>query len=115
MQQHYDLKADIQGNVNLPKGGIVIPPGGMVSISVELGSAETGSIKIHDISRETFGKYQDCTLKCGRWFADEDFGPLGALRWGAIPSPDCIDRRPWYGYLWEGMQRLLRRPRKHTR
>jgi len=44
-----------------------------------------------DISRETFGKYQNCTQYDGKWYADEDFdrGPgIGKPKRGAIPAPD---------------------------
>lgn len=46
-------------------------------------------IKFTDLSYQTFGKYQFCTMdeKTGLWFADCDFELGGGLKKGALPSP----------------------------
>lgn len=45
-------------------------------------------IKILDISSQTFGKYQHCTMHNGMYYADSDF-ELGCRKpkAGALPSP----------------------------
>lgn len=64
-------------------------------------------LHMKDISRETFGKYQYCTMHYGLWYSDEDFGDgggCGRLKWGSIPQPGP-DRRPWFGVIVEMIRR----------
>jgi len=68
------------------------------------------ALELVDISRETFGKYQYCTMQYGLWYSDDDFshgGGCGHLRFGAVPSPCSPDRRPWRGLIVEGIRRLM--------
>lgn len=49
-------------------------------------------LEMVDISYETFGKYQYCTMYEGRWYADSDF-VNGKPKKGAIPSPESFPTR----------------------
>lgn len=43
-----------------------------------------------DISAQTFGKYQHCTMHKGLWYADADFDVgygVGTPKSGSLPSP----------------------------
>lgn len=48
------------------------------------------SFYLRDISHEVYGKYQNCTMYNGLWYADSDFsGGFGCGKpvSGALPSP----------------------------
>jgi hypothetical protein len=68
-----------------------------------------------DVSREVFGKYQFCTKHWGLWYSDEDFvggRGCGPLKWGAVPAPNSVDRRPWRGVAVEFVRRAVGAPRE---
>jgi hypothetical protein len=56
-------------------------------ISINQSNGETMDGVFKDISAQTFGKYQNCSMAAdGMWYADCDFTWRG-LKPGALPSP----------------------------
>ncbi len=72
------------------KPGMTLLPGQSVIIPIPFPfSLQPGmSFTMKDISAETYGKYQHCTLaKDGMFYADEDFIGWGRVKKNALPAP----------------------------